>query len=344
MSDDDITKEFVETINYIIEGEKMDQGSSPNSLASATKPTAAIEKTLKDEAKKAQASTAFQQYSTIDDKYFRPANSTRGQLPAGMYRVLQDNMGIFFAKDEITSDSLMVLPDSKTQLIISEIKNFRGLKERYKQFGLLHKRGILMYGPPGSGKSSSIMLLARDMIAVGDIILMCQNPNLVSEALRIVRDIEPNRHATVVMEDLDDVIRQHGEHLILNVLDGDHQVDNVVFLATTNYIDQLPPRIVNRPSRFDRLVEIGMPNEEARRLYFVNKTGSHVYKDKEGVVHDLAALTKDMSLAHLREVIASVYCLDISVPDTISRLKKMASGQKTDYGMIERRVNLASSD
>lgn len=330
--------EFIKLIEEIIGVDTM--GSSP-SLAGANKN---VEAAIKSNAKEAQASTAFQQYSTIDDKYFRAANTTRNKLPAGMYRVLQDNVGLFFARDEITSDDLMVLPDSKSQLIINEIKGFRGLKERYKKFGLLHKRGILMYGPPGSGKSSSIMLLARDMITVGDIILMCQNPNLIAGALRVVRDIEPTRHVTVVMEDLDDIIRQHGEHLILNVLDGDHQVDNVVFLATTNYIDQLPPRIVNRPSRFDRLVEIGMPNEEARKIYFTTKTGTHTFTDKDGKFHDLAALTKGMSLAHLREVIASVYCLDIGVYETIERLKKMANIQKTDYGMIERKAGISPSD
>ena len=335
---DEITPEFIETLDEVLEDFNRMDSSPANSLTAAGQQS--DDKAIKNSVKEAQASTAFQQYSTIDDKYFRPANSTKNTLPSGMYRVLQDNMGIFFAKDEITSDSLMVLPDSKTQMIIKEIKNFRNLKEKYKKFGLLHKRGILMYGPPGSGKSSSIMLLARDMIKIGDIILMCQNPHLVSEALRIIRDIEPHRHVTVVMEDIDDVIRQHGEHLLLNVLDGDHQVDNVVFLATTNYIDQLPPRIINRPSRFDRLVEIGMPNEEARKLYFRNKTGDHIFKDGDGKSHDLAALTEGMSLAHLREVIASIYCLDISVPETIGRLKKMANIQKTDYGMIERKVGI----
>jgi AAA+ superfamily predicted ATPase len=320
----------------------MDQSTTDEQPISTEQPIYTNDSAIKSDVKKAQASTAFRQYSTIDDKYYRPANSTRDSLPAGMYRVLQDNMGIFFAKDNLTSDSLMVLPDSKTRLIIDEIKRFRNLKKRYKEFGLLHKRGILMYGPPGSGKSSSIMLLARDMIEVGDIILMCQNPNLVCEALRIIRDIEPHRHATVVMEDIDDIIRQHGEHLLLNVLDGDHQVDNVVFLATTNYIDQLPPRIVNRPSRFDRLVEIGMPNEESRKLYFTNKTGSYTFTDKSDEVYDLAALTSGMSLAHLREVIASVYCLEISVTETIERLKKMSTMQKTEYGMIDRKVGLAT--
>ena len=289
---------------------------------------------------KAKKLTSFQQYNTIDDKYFRPSVGTIAKLPAAMYRVLSDNSGIFFAKDDITSDELILMPDSKTDLILNEIKKFRDLKAKYKSYGLLHKRGLLLYGPPGSGKSSSIVMVARDMIEKGDIVLMCQHPGLVSEAIRVITDIEPTRNLVVVIEDIDDVIGRHGEHLILNVLDGDHQVDNIVFLATTNYIDRLPPRIINRPSRFDRLVEIGMPNETARQLFFQNKVGSHMYKDSKGESYNLVSLTEGLSLAHLREIIASVYCLDIPVDEVVARMRKMAIPPKTKLGVREKKMGI----
>jgi SpoVK/Ycf46/Vps4 family AAA+-type ATPase len=288
----------------------------------------------------AQKRTSFQQYSTIDERYFRPAPSTISSIPAGMYRVLSDQGGTFFAKDDITSDELILMPDSKADQILQEIKKFRKLRNRYKKFGLLHKRGILMHGPPGSGKSSNIVMVAKAMIEEGDIVLMCQNPVLISDAIRIITDVEPDRYLTVVIEDIDDVMRKHGEHLLLNVLDGDHQVDNIVFLATTNYVDSLPPRVINRPSRFDRLVEIGMPNEEARKLYFKSKVGEHVFKDPVGTEFDLAKMTDGLSIAHLREIIASVYCLDVPVKETIDRLKKMAIAPKTKYGMMERKIGI----
>jgi len=55
---------------------------------------------------------------------------------------------------------------------------------------------------------------------------------------------------------------------VLNLLDGVKQVDNIIYIATTNYPELLEERILNRPSRFDRRFHIGTPSAEVRKFYF----------------------------------------------------------------------------
>jgi SpoVK/Ycf46/Vps4 family AAA+-type ATPase len=109
--------------------------------------------------------------------------------------------------------------------------------------------------------------------------------------------------------------------MILNLLDGIKQIDNVVYIATTNHPEKLEDRITNRPSRFDRRYEVELPNEEVRKAYIQNKLSE---EDLKGI--DLNSWIKEsegFSLAHMRELVISVITMDNSFEDTIARLKGM---------------------
>jgi len=69
------------------------------------------------------------------------------------------------------------------------------------------------------------------------------------------------------------------EQALLQLLDGGIQHSNTVIIATTNYPENLPDRIINRPSRIDRIVEIDMPTREMREIY-INKKALKV-KDED---------------------------------------------------------------
>src|SRR5258705_13886621 len=73
----------------------------------------------------------------------------------------------------------------------------------------------------------------------------------------IFRVIEKDRPLVIIFEDIENLCTGGStETLLLNVLDGLDQLENVVYLATTNYIEKLKERIMNRPSRFDRRIYV----------------------------------------------------------------------------------------
>lgn len=169
-----------------------------------------------------------------------------------------------------------------------------------------------------SGKSSTLRVIGANLINKGGVVFIGQQPAQLSWGLSEFRKIEPNKPCVVVLEDIDTIIRTWGESEVLALLDGESQIENVVYIATTNYPENLDGRVINRPSRFDRIVKIDMPNLEARKLYLTNKIQTHMHN---GV--DLAAETEGLSIAHLKELIVGVFCQQNSLQETLQRLKKM---------------------
>ena len=141
------------------------------------------------------------------------------------------------------------------------------------------------------------------------------------------------------MEDLDAIQQTYGEADMLALLDGDLQIDNVVFIATTNYPEKLDKRMVNRPSRFDIVRKISMPTPEARTVY-LKARNPRIAKTDE--LLDWVDATNEFSIAHLKELIVSVEALGQGFDQTIERLRVMIDKQpsstdddkKTEIGFM----------
>lgn len=118
---------------------------------------------------------------------------------------------------------------------------------------------------------------------------------------------------------------------------GEQQTDNLVSVATTNYPDRLGARIVNRPSRFDDRIFVGMPSETAR-LAYLRKTTSNGSQMSDDAVQKWARETKGLSIAHLREMVAAVLCLDQDYDDVLGRLRSMNERPKEVNGFAKRNL------
>jgi hypothetical protein len=258
------------------------------------------------------------QYSHFETGYL-PSTSTIPKLPAGCYRIHVSNLGVWFDPVKLVTDSLVQFPDTKSDSVIAEIEKFWQLKSKFREFGFSHKRGFLLWGPPGSGKTCTVAITIQKMVNKGGLVILADAPHPLSDGLAKIRSVEPEREMVVIWEDLDTVIERFGESEVLSILDGESQTDTVVFIATTNYPERLDVRITNRPSRFDRIEKIDMPTDLARKMYLESKVGTTISPDGTDLIEE----TKGMSIAHLRELIVGVWCQGNATAEVLSRLKKM---------------------
>lgn len=294
-----------------------------NDILSATYgKTPEVEKPISKQA----ISTSYCQWSVYPNDTYIPSGPKQDKIPAGVYKIVPTEAGPAFVKMSMVSDELIEIDDSVNVRVLASMKKFWNSRERYVERGIVYKRGLLLYGPAGSGKTSTVALLSQTLVSMGGIVIVVNNPGIAADAVASLRRIEPERNIINIFEDVDEIIREFGEHKLLSLLDGEDQVDNVVNIATTNFPDQLGARIINRPSRFDERIEVGMPSETARQRYLKHITKKETISGDEITrwVND----TEGFQIAHLRELAIAVFCLDQEYESVIDRLKSMQSRLK----------------
>lgn len=266
------------------------------------------------------------QYSALG-KGWTPINRTARKLPSGVYRLEQVDGRTVIYPANIVTDKLVRFPDTKSDFVIDEIFKFWKSPERFERLGYAYRRGFLLWGDAGSGKTSVVKVVTNEMVSRGGVVVMGDcHPEILVTALAEIRMVEPERPLVVIMEDIDAIIERYCESTVLALLDGEYSIDNVVFIATTNYPEKLDKRVVNRPSRFDRVVKIGMPSEAARRIYLKSRELELSDKELDRWVKE----TEGLSIAHIKELICDVYCFENPFDEELKRIRKMFYTPKSD--------------
>lgn len=259
-------------------------------------------------------------------KIYWLTTETVDRIDAGLYTTgVSDQTGPFLAQMLTHTDQLLELPDAKSSQVVSDIKHFWTLKAAFTKFGMLHKRGILLYGPAGSGKTSVLQQLIKILIKEHDgVAVYIDHPLVAASCLQSLRKVEPKRPVIALLEDIDILVTRHGLAGYLALLDGEAQVDNVCFIGTTNHIREIDDRLANRPSRFDRRVLIDMPSAIARGAYIKHRIVTLAKEELSAEELDRwVRLTEDFSIAHLRELIVSVKCLEKPLEEVVAILRDM---------------------
>lgn len=284
-----------------------------------------------------KAKSGLTQWTTVDGIKFYPAGKTTSKLEPGFYEPSYDqNRGYYFLRLNVKTEGLLRFPETNSERVITEIQTFWTRETQYGKYGLTYKRGIILWGPPGSGKSSTIQLIVEDVIKRDGIALKFAEPNIFIDCVRILREIQPTTPVVVLMEDIDSILELYHESEVLNILDGVERVEKVVYLATTNYPGQLGERIINRPSRFDRRFKMPHPGKASRLMYFNHLLTPELIKEYKIDVNKWVSDTKDMSIAHLKELFTSVCIMGFGYSETIEILKSMKERVKEDdrYGSV----------
>lgn len=266
----------------------------------------------------------YSQWSSHDDSVFVPAAKTTPRLTPAIYSAQVDQkVGLHLVRTPVLDQDLIRFPETNIDKVVNEIELFWDRQGLFDEYRLPHKRGIILYGPPGSGKSCAIQLIIRDVIRRQGICLQFTYPPVFVEGLRVIREIEPDTPVVVIMEDLDSIIARYNESEVLNLLDGVNQSDRIVFLATTNYPEKLGPRIIDRPSRFDKRIEIDWPNEESRRIYLRHLIGADRLDEFNVDLDKWVDDTDEFSFAHLKELFVATVIMGDPYRDAIETLRHM---------------------
>jgi ATP-dependent 26S proteasome regulatory subunit len=145
---------------------------------------------------------------------------------------------------------------------------------RLKAAGRHLKRGILMHGKPGTGKTLSAMYLAAQMPDRTVMVLTGNAVGSIETACQLARLLEP---ATVILEDVDLIgTERHHQTVganallfeLLNQMDGLGEDADILFVLTTNRPDHLEPALAARPGRIDLAIEVPLPDADCRRRLF----------------------------------------------------------------------------
>ena len=148
--------------------------------------------------------------------------------------------------------------------IFESIDIWKKSEEFYRERGIPYKLGILLYGEPGTGKSSLIHAIASELNK--DVIVLTAGAILngkLNKYNMVCCDTPP----IIVIEEIDTIVnsRQNKElgekekvilSELLNFLDGPSSPDSCVIIATTNHIEKLDPAII-RSGRFDIKIQMG---------------------------------------------------------------------------------------
>lgn len=277
----------------------------------------------------AQVAASARCWAQSGDSFF-PVSEVVKEIPPGAYRCRNSNRGPYLERMPIETDALLALPDGAVENLLAEFRKFWTLRKNFAERGFTFKRGMLMWGPPGSGKTSAIWQMTQELVrSHNGIVVFVEEPQIASICISLIRRIEPDRPMISVMEDLDALVGQHGDHGYLALLDGETQISNVVHLATTNYPEYLDRRFVDRPSRFDTIMLVDMPSPEARKAYFEKKEPSL----DEFALRRWVERTDGYSIAHLREVIIAIKCFEQTEDEVFSRLDTMRGERPESDGL-----------
>jgi SpoVK/Ycf46/Vps4 family AAA+-type ATPase len=199
------------------------------------------------------------------------------------------------------------LSESVEKAVKNDIEFFLENESVFREVGIPYKRGYLLCGPPGCGKTSIIRVLATSM-PFASYMFDFSNPDFGnSDLTEAFKWATKNTPAIFILEDIDRIYNPDGpkqtsitlDHL-LNCLDGIAVNDGLVVVATANNPKNLDPAILSRPGRFDKVVEIGLPDHTLRYRYL-----KHLFRTTKVTAEDITFMTDEtesLSMAFLKEV------------------------------------------
>lgn len=239
-----------------------------------------------------------------------------------------------FVKDKILDKFV------STAHIKEKIEKFFARIQVYYDHGIeVPKRGMLLYGPAGTGKTTVINKVCSDYVSDGKTAVVSWPTDRfrASDVKELLKSFEYDgvERLIFVAEDIGgievDQNRIPSDPSLLSILDNQEKTFKIptLVLATTNYPESFLGNLTNRPQRFDDKFEVGFPPGEARGelLKFFSK--AEVLQEDVDMIS--SGKCKDFTPAHVKEVVIRSAIYDLSVTEVISQILTEIEKFKTAF-------------
>jgi hypothetical protein len=197
----------------------------------------------------------------------------------------------------------MFLPDNLLEDISQQAFSFFEAKDLYRRLGIRHRRGFLLVGPPGNGKTMMVRRLIRVCHSkfAPDVWSLAINDYVDQDCLERLFKMSSHRgRGIAILEDLDSLLKETRVTRagLLSRLDGLDPEDGLLVIATTNNPQDVDPALLHRPSRFDRVWQFRLPGLDLRTRY-LEQSFSGIDRS---ILCELAKNTNNWSFAYLNEL------------------------------------------
>lgn len=212
--------------------------------------------------------------------------------------------------------------------------------ELFQKLGIEPPKGVLMHGPPGTGKTLLAKAVASEtqahFISVSAPSIMSKFVGEAEERVRqIFKEAEENAPSIIFIDEIDAIAPKREEVMgeverrvvaqLLSLMDGMESRGNVIVIAATNRVNSIDEAL-RRPGRFDREIEIGIPDKVGRKeILEIHTRGMPLNTDVDldyfaGITHgfvgaDLSSLTKESAMKALRRYLPKINLEDENIPE-----------------------------
>jgi SpoVK/Ycf46/Vps4 family AAA+-type ATPase len=270
---------------------------------------------------------------------FLPAKKTISKLPSDYYKVKYSDYGFYLAKAEDTNYS-NESNSPKVLNLIKEVKLFWEIEKEYKKIKLAFSKGILIYGPPGNGKSIVLNSLVKETIDSNGLAIDIDEPEDYMLFVSIIKKMEPKRKVILTIKNIDYMIDKFGFISVIDMIDKMSKSNNLIYVATTSSIDRIDEILYNNSSSFDKKIKIESPSSKEREEFIKNKISDLMTEQQEVSktnTIDIKKWTMDtegFSFSNLKELIVSVILYKENYTNKIKEIRTI--NKKFEEKTLER--------
>lgn len=288
-------------------------------------------------------------------EYKRNENQKNITIKPGAYNLAKTMTGIDIQPMEFVEKELLTSITNTTK-ILNEANIFFNNLHVYEELKQPKKRGVLLYGKPGCGKTVSIIQAAKDLKLADPNCVVINWPTSELEASHVFKFFTSYSEYTpecskliLVIEDIGGGSheaysrRDEVSSSLLNLLDGINSVFKIptLILSTTNHPENLMASLADRPGRFDMMLEIISPpyDERIDLVKFLAKRDL-TEDEKDALNGKINKGAENFSIAHLQEIVIRSRLHNKSIHEVVKELimhsqsfnKDFTKSKKTGFG------------